>query len=60
MLVLNRKTGEQILIGDSIVLTVVEIRGASIRLGIKAPHEVPIMRKEITDDEGPGSPASPK
>ena len=47
MLVLTRKKGEGIVIGDSIVLTVVEIRGDKIRLGIEAPKNVSIHRQEI-------------
>ena len=47
MLVLSRKKGEAILIGESIVLTVVEIRGDKIRIGIEAPKDVSIHRQEI-------------
>ncbi|MEX1229612.1 MAG: carbon storage regulator CsrA [Planctomycetaceae bacterium] len=47
MLVLTRKPGESIIIGNDIELTVVEIRGNRIRLGIKAPQEVPIYRAEL-------------
>lgn len=49
MLVLSRKKGESIVIGDDIVLTIVEVRGDKIRLGIEAPREVPVHRKEIRD-----------
>jgi len=49
MLVLSRKLGEQIVIADNIVITVVEIRGDKVRLGIEAPKEVPVHRKEIHD-----------
>ena len=48
MLVLSRKLGEKILIGDSIVLTVVKIDRNQIRLGIDAPPEVAIYREEIS------------
>jgi carbon storage regulator len=48
MLVLSRKLGEKILIGDSIVLTVVKIDRNQIRLGIEAPSEVAIYREEIS------------
>jgi carbon storage regulator len=48
MLVLSRKLGEKILIGDSIVLTVVKIDRNQIRLGIEAPTEVAIYREEIS------------
>lgn len=49
MLVLSRKKNESIVIDDRIVLTVVEIRGDKVRLGIEAPREVPVHRKEIFD-----------
>ncbi len=47
MLVLSRKPGEKIVIGDNIVVTVVEIKGGKIRLGIDAPSDVPVHREEI-------------
>ena len=47
MLVLSRKKDESIVINDNIVITVVEIRGDKVRLGIQAPREVPIHRQEI-------------
>lgn len=49
MLALTRKVGERIVIGDNIVLTVVDIKGDSIRLGIEAPKEIKIYRGEIYD-----------
>jgi carbon storage regulator len=49
MLVLSRKTNEKIMIGDDIVITVAEIRGTSVRLGIDAPKHVPIARDELLD-----------
>jgi len=52
MLVLSRKLGEKIVIGDNIVLTVVKIDRNQIRLGIEAPADVPIFREEIS----PGRP----
>ena len=47
MLVLSRKVGEQVHIGSSIVVTVLEINGNKIRLGIAAPEEVQIFRAEL-------------
>lgn len=47
MLVLSRKKNESIVINDTIVITVVEIRGDKVRLGIEAPREVPIHRSEV-------------
>ena len=47
MLVLSRKRNEQIVIAENIVITVVEIRGDKVRLGIEAPKSVPVHRKEV-------------
>jgi carbon storage regulator len=47
MLILSRKLNEQIVIGDGIVVTVVAIRGGHVRLGIEAPNDVPVHRKEV-------------
>jgi carbon storage regulator len=47
MLVLSRKKNESIVIDENIVITVVEVRGDKVRLGIQAPKEVPIHRSEI-------------
>ncbi len=47
MLVLSRKKDESIIINDDIIITIVEIRGDKVRLGIQAPREVPIHRSEI-------------
>lgn len=47
MLVLTRKPGERILIGDDIVVTILDVRGDGIRVGIDAPRGVKIQREEI-------------
>ena len=47
MLVLSRKLGEKIVIGDNIVVTVVKIDRNQIRIGIEAPSEIPVYREEI-------------
>lgn len=49
MLVLSRKTGEQIRIGKDIVVTVLVVAGGRVRLGISAPSEVRVVRSEIAD-----------
>jgi carbon storage regulator len=49
MLVLSRKRDERIVIGDNIVITVVEVRGDKVRLGIEAPVDVPVHRQEILE-----------
>ncbi|MCH8924489.1 MAG: carbon storage regulator CsrA [Planctomycetes bacterium] len=49
MLILSRKCEEQIMIADNIVVTVLEIRGDKVRLGIEAPREMPVHRREIHD-----------
>lgn len=66
MLVLSRHRDESIIIGDDIVVTVVDIRGDKVRLGIQAPTHIPVHRQEIYEaiqrekNRGPGdSGASP-
>lgn len=49
MLALTRKTGERIVIGDNIVITVVDVKGESVRLAIEAPQSVTIYRGELYD-----------
>lgn len=49
MLVLSRHRDESIVINDNITVTVIEIRGDKVRLGIEAPNEIPINRQEIHD-----------
>jgi carbon storage regulator len=48
MLVLSRKLGEKIVIGENIVVTVVKIDRNQIRIGIEAPQEIPVYREEIS------------
>ncbi|MEK7505010.1 MAG: carbon storage regulator CsrA [Patescibacteria group bacterium] len=50
MLVLSRKRDESIMIGDDIEITVVDIRGDKVRLGIAAPRPVQVHRKEVYED----------
>ncbi len=47
MLVLSRKESEKIMLGDSIVLTIVRVSGDRVRLGIEAPSDMLILRKEL-------------
>jgi len=47
MLVLSRKKDERIVIDDNIIITVIEIRGDKVRLGIEAPKEIAVHREEI-------------
>jgi len=47
MLVLSRQRDESIMIGDNIQITIVDIRGDKVRLGIVAPTEIPVHRKEV-------------
>lgn len=49
MLVLSRKPGEAIRIGDDIEVSVVEVRGDTVRIGIDAPRSVPVFRRELID-----------
>ncbi|MCC9607664.1 MULTISPECIES: carbon storage regulator CsrA [Blastopirellula] len=47
MLVLSRHRDESIMIGDNIVITIVDIRGDKVRLGIAAPQDIPVHRQEV-------------
>ncbi len=47
MLVLTRRPGESIVVGENIVVTVIEIKGGQVRIGIDAPREVDVYREEI-------------
>ena len=49
MLVLSRHRDESIMIGDDIVITIVDIRGDKVRLGIDAPQAIPVHRQEVYD-----------
>ena len=49
MLVLSRKKNESIVINDDISIVIVEIRGDKVRLGVEAPKEVPVHRREVYD-----------
>jgi carbon storage regulator len=63
MLVLSRKVGERVMIGDSIWVTIVRVDGDRVRVGIEAPREVTVLRQELmqpapgfqagTSDRGP-------
>ena len=47
MLVLSRHRDESIMIGDDVVVTIVDIRGDKVRLGIEAPQDIPVHRQEV-------------
>jgi len=47
MLVLSRQRDQSIMIGDNVVITVVDVRGDKVKLGIEAPKEIPVHRQEV-------------
>jgi carbon storage regulator len=49
MLVLSRQRDESIMIGDEVEITIVEVRGDKVRLGITAPKRIPVHRREVYD-----------
>lgn len=57
MLVLTRKEGEKILIGDNISITVVRVIGGGVRIGVEAPPEVVVMRSELKEKMSPPAPS---
>ena len=59
MLVLSRKLGEKICIGNNICITVVDIDRGKIRLGIDAPRDVPIFRQELLPEHAQGTQTEP-
>ena len=52
MLVLSRKVGERVLIGDKVAVTIVRIGPNAVRLGIEAPKDMNIVREELCDSDG--------
>lgn len=52
MLVLARRVGDSIVIGDDIEITVVEVRGDKVKIGIKAPKEITVLRSELLEAAG--------
>jgi carbon storage regulator len=55
MLVLTRKVGERIQLGDNITVTLVKINGSVVRIGIDAPPEMVVMRQELAEGKGRGA-----
>lgn len=49
MLILTRRVGENVMIGDSIVVAVLGINGGQVRIGVSAPKDVPVHREEVYD-----------
>ena len=47
MLILTRRSGESVMVGDDVVITVFEVRGDSVRIGIQAPRSVAVHREEV-------------
>lgn len=60
MLVLSRKRGERIVLGDGIEISVVEVRGGRVRIGIEAPRHVPVRRWEMTEQPCPNHSTLPR
>ena len=50
MLVVSRKVGERILIGDKVAVTIVKISGGAVRIGVEAPPEMAVMRQELAEE----------
>jgi carbon storage regulator len=50
VLVVSRKVGERVLIGDKVAVTIVKISGGAVRLGVEAPPEMAVMRQELAEE----------
>ncbi len=50
MLILSRKTNQKICVGDSIEITIIDVRGDQVKIGVQAPKSVKVFRKEIYDE----------
>lgn len=62
MLIITRRTGEKIMIGDDVVVEIMEVSGSSVRVGIAAPKRIPVYREEIwtaVKEENAAAAASP-
>jgi carbon storage regulator len=59
MLVLSRKVGERVLIGDRIAVTIVRVNGNGVRLGIEAPPDMVVVREELTQRAAGNAPDAP-
>jgi carbon storage regulator len=55
MLLLTRKVGERVVIGGSVVVEVLEVRGTRVRLGVRTPQGVTVLRQELSRPEGQAS-----
>ena len=56
MLVLTRKVGDKVLLGEEIQIAVIEVQGNQVKLGISAPRSLPVLRAELRDREA-GAPS---
>ena len=57
MLIITRRPGQRVMVGDDVIIAVVDVKGANVRIGIEAPKEVPIYREEVLPERAPNGPA---
>jgi carbon storage regulator len=60
MLVLSRKPGEKVIVGGGVTVTVLEVRGGRVKIGVEAPAEAAIVRGELHNPEPSAAPRRPR
>jgi carbon storage regulator len=56
MLIITRRPGQRVMVGDDVIIAVVDVKGANVRIGIEAPKDVPIYREEVLPERAADGP----
>lgn len=58
MLIISRRVGESVVIGEDVLITVLRVKGNQVRLGVNAPKSIAVQREEISERNKPDAPAA--